>query len=62
MYFQRSHSRRGFDNLIKVIMDVLKKHACVSYVDGATKLMSFVSNNVNVFQVMRHGVIRQIQD
>jgi hypothetical protein len=24
--------------------------------------MSFVSNGVNVFQVMRHGVIRQIQD
>jgi hypothetical protein len=43
-------------------MDVSKKHACISYVDGATKLMSFVSNSVNVFQVMRHGVIRQIQD
>jgi len=42
-------------------MDVLKKHACVFYVDGVTKLMSFVSNNVNVFQVMRHGVIHQIQ-
>jgi hypothetical protein len=43
-------------------MDVLKKHACVSYVDGATKLIWFVSNSVNVFQVMRHGVIPQIQD
>jgi hypothetical protein len=27
-------------------MDVLKKHAGVSYEDGATKLMSFVSNGV----------------
>jgi len=40
--FISKKSLRGFDNLTKVIMDVLKKHACVFYVDGATKLMSFV--------------------
>jgi len=39
----------------------LKNMHVFFYVDGATKLMSFVSNSVNVFQV-RHGVIRQIQD
>ncbi len=61
-FFQRSHYGRGFDNLAKIIMDVLKKHACVSYVDGATKLLSFVFNTRYVFQVMKHHVIRQIQD
>jgi hypothetical protein len=61
-FFQRSHYGRGFDNLTKDIIDVLKKHACVSYVNGATKLMSFVSNIGNVFQVMKHRVIHQIQD
>jgi hypothetical protein len=39
----------------------LKNMHVFFYVDGATKLTSFVSNSVNVFQV-RHGVIRQIQD
>jgi hypothetical protein len=43
-------------------MDVLKKHACVSYVGNATKLVSFVSNSVNVCQVMKHSVIHQIKD
>jgi hypothetical protein len=39
----------GFDNLTKVIMDVLKKHVGVSDIDVVAKLFSFGINGVNVF-------------
>jgi hypothetical protein len=39
----------GFDNLIKMIMDVLKKHVCVSNINVVAKLLSFGVDGVNVF-------------
>jgi hypothetical protein len=39
----------GFDNLTKVIMDVLKKHVGVSDIDVVAKLLSFGIDSVNVF-------------
>ncbi len=39
----------GFDNLIKMIMDVFLKHVGVSNIDVVTKLLSFGIDGVNVF-------------
>ncbi len=38
----------GFDNLIKMIMDALKNHVGVFYIDVA-KLLSFGIDSVHVF-------------
>ncbi len=40
---------RGFDNMIKMIMDVLKKHTSVFNANVVAKLLSFGANGVNVF-------------
>jgi hypothetical protein len=39
----------GYDNLTKMIMDALKKHAGVFYTNVVAKLLSFGANGVNVF-------------
>jgi hypothetical protein len=41
--------RGGFDNLTKVIMDVLKKHVGLSDINVVAKLLSFGIDGVNVF-------------
>jgi hypothetical protein len=51
------------NNLTKVIIEALEKHASVSNVDVVTKLMSFEVNGVNVFQGVCHsGVTQQIKN
>ncbi len=51
------------NNLTKVIIEALEKHASVSNVDVVTKLMSFEVNGVNVFQgVCHNGVTQQIKN
>ncbi len=39
----------GFDNLTKMLMDVLKKHVGVFNIDVVAKLLSFGIDGVNVF-------------
>jgi len=39
----------GFDNLTKVIINVLRKHVSVYDIDVVAKLLSFGINGVNVF-------------
>ncbi len=43
-------------------MDVLKKHVGVSNTNVVAKLLSFGANSVNVFQGVKNGVTRQLQD
>lgn len=53
---------RNSNNLIKIIMGVLKKDEGVCDADVVAKLMSFGFNSVHVFQGMQNGVTHQIQD
>ncbi len=48
IFLEQIIKRGGFDNLTKVIMDVLKKHVSVSNIDVA-KLLSFGIDSVHVF-------------
>jgi hypothetical protein len=54
--------RRGFDNLIKVIVDALKKHVGVFDANVVARLLSFGVDCVNVFQGVRNGVTHQLQN
>ncbi len=52
---------KGFNNLTKVIIDIMKKYVVVSKTNIVMKLMSFNANGVNVFQCMKNGVTYQLQ-
>jgi hypothetical protein len=48
-FFKQVTKGRGYVNLIKMIMDALKKHIGVFEANVATKLLSFGVDNANVF-------------
>jgi hypothetical protein len=50
----------GFNNLTKVIIDIMKKYVGVFKTNIVMKLMSFNASSVNVFQGMKNGVTYQL--